>query len=285
VDDPCKRYYNLVKTASLKAATTLAGSSPLRRIGIGVEVEDFRKFAEGDDARRIDWRITARKPSPSGDYELFVKEYRAERNLKPIVIVDATASMNFWNKALTALYAASFILNILSAFGDKPSLLLLSDKVEVFRNISADALPYLLAKKLCEAEPKGGLTLTECTQYVGLEKPIFVITDYAHSLDELKDFLRFIKASNTPTMFILVSAIEEKTDYGLANITFVDPEKGYFFTSKGSVFQKEVNLHVKTIKNILSLHSIFVEIEGLKSFTAKSNKILLCIVKVREKCY
>jgi len=285
VYDQCRRYYNIVKIASLRVAGLAAGSSPLPRIGIGVEIEDFRKYVEGDDVKHIDWRVTARKPSHLGGYEIHVREYRAERNLKPLVIVDATASMGFWDKPLSAVYAASFILHVLSTYGDQPSLLIFSDTIKIYRGIGADALSFLLAREICRDKPKGDLALTDCIHYVKYGKPLFVVTDYAHSAEEVREFLSHALIFQTPVFLILITNFMEKMDYGSATITLFDPEDGALRSEKGSILHAKVKAHIAAIRSIISSYSKYVEVESIKDLTIKSYKIYLNITKTRERSF
>jgi len=57
--------------------------------GHGLEVDELRKYEEGDDARHIDWITTAKSGTP------FVKKYKESRELTNIILVDVSASMNF----------------------------------------------------------------------------------------------------------------------------------------------------------------------------------------------
>ena len=57
------------------------------RAGIGVELEQFRAYQQGDDPRRIDWRAHARSD------RLVVRESPVERDVTVRLVVDATASM------------------------------------------------------------------------------------------------------------------------------------------------------------------------------------------------
>src|SRR5947209_11263515 len=61
--------------------STLAGSS--------MEFADYRRYAPGDDFRRIDWRAYARLE------RLFLRVFDAEENLTVTVLVDCSASMYF----------------------------------------------------------------------------------------------------------------------------------------------------------------------------------------------
>jgi len=282
VYDECRRYYSVVKIASLRAAGLAAGSSPLPRVGIGVEVEDYRRWAEGDDVRHIDWRITARKPSHLGGYEIHVREYRAERNLKPLVIVDATASMGFWDKPLSAVYAASLILQILSTYGDQPSLLVLSDTVKIYRGVSGGALSLLLAREVCRSKPRGDLALTDCTRHLRRGKPVFVVTDYAHSVGEVREFLLHALTLQKPVLFTLITSPMEKMDYGSAMITLSDPEDGVLRGERGSTLHTRVKAHITTIRSIISSYSRYIEVEGTRDLANKSYKIYLSVAKTRE---
>jgi uncharacterized protein (DUF58 family) len=57
--------------------------------GRGIESEDVREYSEGDDARDIDWIVTAREGKP------YVKKYREEREMNTFLLLDTSASMNF----------------------------------------------------------------------------------------------------------------------------------------------------------------------------------------------
>src|SRR6516225_950630 len=71
-----------------RAKTARHGQRTAGRIqGVGLEVENFRDYAEGDDFRFLDWNAAARLD------ELFVKMYRTEREVETTILVDASASM------------------------------------------------------------------------------------------------------------------------------------------------------------------------------------------------
>ncbi len=54
--------------------------------GQGMEFEEVRAYAPGDDIRHIDWNVTARTNEP------FIKVYREERQLTVILAVDVSGS-------------------------------------------------------------------------------------------------------------------------------------------------------------------------------------------------
>src|SRR6185295_7244597 len=67
----------------------LAGlhSSPFR--GFSVEFAEHRPYQPGDELRYLDWRILARRD------RMFVKQYEEETNLRSILLLDASRSMDW----------------------------------------------------------------------------------------------------------------------------------------------------------------------------------------------
>ena len=57
--------------------------------GSGIEFDEVREFAEGDDLRAVDWNVTARTGRP------FVKKYIEERELTVLFLLDLSASTGF----------------------------------------------------------------------------------------------------------------------------------------------------------------------------------------------
>lgn len=98
--------------------------------GKGLEFEDVREYQPGDDIRTIDWNVTARSQHP------FVKNFREERELTVMLVVDISASSQFSHTTrfksemiaeLAALIAFSAIKN-----QDKVGLLLFSNEIELY---------------------------------------------------------------------------------------------------------------------------------------------------------
>ena len=56
--------------------------------GSGMEFDEVREYAEGDDPRTVDWSVTARVGRP------YVKKYVDERDLAVMFLVDLSASMD-----------------------------------------------------------------------------------------------------------------------------------------------------------------------------------------------
>lgn len=65
--------------------------------GAGIEFDEVREFAPGDDIRSVDWNVTARTGKP------FVKKFMEERELTVMLVLDVSASTAFGTQPDTLL--------------------------------------------------------------------------------------------------------------------------------------------------------------------------------------
>src|ERR1051326_2474831 len=68
---------------------TMVGAYLSHFRGRGMDFEELREYAPGDDVRDIDWYVTNRMGRP------FVKRFREERELGVVLAVDISASEAF----------------------------------------------------------------------------------------------------------------------------------------------------------------------------------------------
>lgn len=84
------RKLDLLVLGIKRARTVRAGQRTLGRVqGLGIEPENFRDYAEGDDLRFLDWNALARLD------ELTIRTFRAERQVEITIMADASASMAY----------------------------------------------------------------------------------------------------------------------------------------------------------------------------------------------
>ena len=57
--------------------------------GMAVEFAQHRQYVAGDDLKHLDWKVFGRSD------KLYIKQYQQETNLEVVILVDASASMNF----------------------------------------------------------------------------------------------------------------------------------------------------------------------------------------------
>jgi uncharacterized protein (DUF58 family) len=67
----------------------VAGHAPSRSRGRGMEYAESREYALGDDARHIDWRLTARSGRPH------TKLFQAERERLTLIVADTAPTLYF----------------------------------------------------------------------------------------------------------------------------------------------------------------------------------------------
>ncbi|MGB0408579.1 MAG: DUF58 domain-containing protein [Opitutales bacterium] len=96
--------------------------------GRGMDFEEVREYAIGDDVRTIDWNVSAKMDKP------FVKVYREERELTLMLLIDLSASGIFGSidqsKRERAAEIASVLAFSATRNNDKVGLLLYTEAVE-----------------------------------------------------------------------------------------------------------------------------------------------------------
>lgn len=126
--------------------------------GRGMEFEDVREYQRGDDVRNIDWNVTARMNTP------FIKNFREERELTVMILVDISASSGFGS---TGFSKANVIAKICATLAfsaiknnDKVGLILFSDKIEKYippqkgsKHVLRVIRELLVSAKILENEP------------------------------------------------------------------------------------------------------------------------------------
>ena len=120
--------------------------------GEGMEFDEVREYAVGDDARLIDWNVTSRIGSP------FTKVFREERELNLVLVVDVSRSLLSGDGARREL--AAWIVAILAhaahLAGDPVSAYLFSDRRERWLPARRGrGHPLRIAGEVLAIEPSG----------------------------------------------------------------------------------------------------------------------------------
>jgi uncharacterized protein (DUF58 family) len=93
--------------------------------GRGLDFEELRHYAEGDDTRTIDWLATARRASPH------VRVYTEERDRNVLLLVDQRLSMFFGSrramKSVVAAKAAALAAFRVTSLGDRAGAVVFSE--------------------------------------------------------------------------------------------------------------------------------------------------------------
>jgi uncharacterized protein (DUF58 family) len=107
-------------------ASALGGDERSLYRGFGMELDELRPYAPGDDVRHIDWNITARAEEP------YVRQARVERALDAWLLLDVSASVD-WGTALCAKRdrADEFVAavgQVLGQYGNRVGALLFAER-------------------------------------------------------------------------------------------------------------------------------------------------------------
>ena len=150
--------------------------------GRGMEFEEVREYVPGDDVRTIDWNVTARMQRP------FVKEFREERELVVMILVDISASGDFGTSGSTKNKVAAQLAATLAFAAvrnnDKVGLILFSDRIERFvAPKRGRGHVWRVIKEILECERRGsGTDLAEALSFlsrvVRRKSIVFLVSDF-----------------------------------------------------------------------------------------------------------
>ncbi len=240
-----KKVRHIEISASRLVSETFAGKYHSVFKGQGMEFSEARHYVPGDDVRRIDWNISARQ----GD--IFVKEYREERQLTLMIVCDVSASKYFGSSdkfkqeimaELSALFAFSALQNY-----DKVGLILFSDKIEKYIPAEKGKKHILrIIRELLAFEPTSkGTNLSFCLENVSkLVKRHSIVLLLSDFLD--KDFEKSFKLASKKHELIPV-IIEDKLEVSLpktnAFFDMENPETGekFFYDLKSKRLNDNFN--------------------------------------------
>ena len=257
-----------------KVKTMLQGEHPSRYIGLGIEYEGVREYRFGDDYRRIDWSITARTPpKPGGGSPLFVKQYREEKNLNVLLVLDQSGSMEYRNKVLTAVRASLVIADLAQRRSDYVGLVCFRDKVELFLPPARSSeQAYRILRTLCQSYRTGETSnlrtmAIEVVRALKRRSIINLITDINHEVGDYVYFTRLMWARGHIVNILLVA---DKSEINLPNVgwlTLTESEELRKTTIDTSEFKNEYDSEIsRLLKGIMSGCTLF----GAKTLLLKS---------------
>jgi uncharacterized protein (DUF58 family) len=136
------------------ALAQLHGGHRSAQRGRGLEFEEVRPYAAGDDARTIDWRVTARRGKPH------TKLFREERERPVWIVADLHPGLFFGSrrqfKSAVLLQAAALLGWVAAIGGDRVGAVIASGsaaaRIVPARSREAGVLPLLHA--LVESQPR-----------------------------------------------------------------------------------------------------------------------------------
>jgi len=155
-----ERTHNLSLVARRIVEGALHGMHRSPAHGLSVEFAQHREYAPGDDLKHLDWRVIGRSE------RYVIKQYEQETNLRALVVIDRSASMNYninrgeqQTKFAYARRLAAALSHIMLSQGDSVGLMTMSD--DVVDHVPPRAAPsqlYAICRMLVETQPNDRAT-------------------------------------------------------------------------------------------------------------------------------
>jgi uncharacterized protein (DUF58 family) len=202
--------------------------------GRGMDFEEVREYASGDDVRFIDWNVSAKMDRP------FVKVFREERELSILLLVDLSHSGNFASVQQSKRELAAEIASVLafsaSLNSDKVGLILYTDHVEhVIPPRKGRRHSLRLIREILSFQPHNkGTNHHAALDYLNRtqrKKTVaFLISDFQEAPEAAEQGLLFRKLAQTNRRHDLINIVlHDQRERHLPNvglITLQDSESG-----------------------------------------------------------
>jgi uncharacterized protein (DUF58 family) len=212
-----------VKWPALRAvAGALPGAHHSRLRGVAPELSEYRVYRQGDDPKRIDWRLLARSD------RAYIRLAEDRSVVSTVIVVDATASMAFPPRSLAKWNTASDIAVGLAAVAhasrDPVGLV-------VVTGVGMQQLPPRtrrgivgeVARALDAVRPGGSAPIGPALSGMRSRIRIAIVTDFLGDADEVRRRAGEVAAGGGEVHAIHVIAAEE-LDPPARSMLAVDPE-------------------------------------------------------------
>ena len=242
-----KQVKNLeVKTKNLVEGME-SGAYRSRFRGGGIEFSEVREYTAGDDARRIDWNVSARYN------DLFVKEFVEEKELNVYVIIDLSASNDFGyiksKKELGFEVAASLMFSAIKN-NDRVGMGLFTETLEKFIPAKKGKKHMMeILQNLLDYSPKSSKTdifksLSQLQSNLKRRSVVFIVSDFIS--DSFVKPLKYLKFKHQ-IVLINISDIRESQIPEIGHVYLEDAESGeqILVNTSDKKFQEQYSILLK----------------------------------------
>jgi len=199
--------------------------------GKGLEFESYNSYSPGDDASLIDWKASMRSNN------ILVKQYRDERNLKVIFLVDVGENMVFGSsEKLKCEYTAEIVAafsHLITTAGDKSGFVFFSDKVKDYikpsrgKNHLSQFVDYIT-----NTENYGGFSdlsrgLEFVLDYVRKDvESVVIVSDFLSFDEKIKSNLSSVANKFETTILMVRDPLDNTLPDVAGEIVVEDPRTG-----------------------------------------------------------
>ena len=220
----------------------VAGKHRSPHRGSSVEFAEYRKYVEGDDTRRLDWKAFARSD------RFYIKEFEADTNLRAYFVVDASGSMEFegshGSKIQYARKVAASLAYLLVNQGDAAGLSVCTNKLhlEIPPSRRAAHLERIFST-LADLKPEGETGLLDAlhtvAEKISQRAWVVILSDLFTDPNELGDALQHLRyRKHDIAVFHLMDPQEIDFDFDRPK-RFVDLEDGTALVAEPNLIADE----------------------------------------------
>lgn len=276
-----KQVKNLeVKTKNLVEGME-SGAYRSRFRGGGIEFSEVREYTAGDDARRIDWNVSARYN------DLFVKEFVEEKELNVYVIIDLSASNDFGyiksKKELGFEVAASLMFSAIKN-NDRVGMGLFTEILEKFIPAKKGKKHMMeILQNLLDYSPKSSKTdifksLSQLQSNLKRRSVVFIVSDFIS--DSFVKPLKYLKFRHQ-IVLVNISDIRESQIPEIGHAYLEDAETGeqILVNTSDKKFQEQYSMLLKKTREkneykIKKLGIDFLNLSNEESFDITFNRYI-----------
>ena len=224
----------------------IAGRHRSARKGASVEFAEHREYTPGDDLRKLDWKLIARRQ------RFYVREYVDETNLRATILLDTSGSMGYrgrlsaggLSKLEYAQHLAASLAYVLIRQQDAVGFVAFDTRPNVI--MSPKAQPAQLRRILMEVDRvrPGGETdaaavLHEVAERVPRRSVVFVLSDLFGDPDAIVNALHHFRFRYDEVVVLQVMAGEELEFPFAEMLRFEDSETGAFMNVDALALRNE----------------------------------------------
>ncbi len=183
-------------------------------VGFALDFAQHRPYVQGDDVKRIDWRVFAKAD------RYYIKQYEVSTNLRAHVVLDASGSMAYRGKNddLSKFRYAQFVAACLSYLilhqQDSAGLVTFDNKVREFippRNSPSHLMRILQTLDATQPQDESSIAplLHEVAERAVRRGMVIVISDLFDKADALTDALHHLRHRRHEVLLLQVMADDE----------------------------------------------------------------------------